>query len=196
MPNLHEILANAQQGDVMTELGNEFGLTPEQTRAAVAALLPAISVGIKRATETPEGLGNLLALMGAQPDLQAMYDDPQSAFADQGPDRGQPGLIGYVRFARCESSDHRSGATTVRGDVIHSEEAVTDPRRRYHLRINAQRAECGEAFSNTSPGGSGRRPRRHTATNIQARRNGSDQASHSSAFRAVASSFSRWGQNA
>jgi hypothetical protein len=84
MPNLYDILADAQQGDALTELGNEFGLTPQQTQAAVAALLPAISVGIKRATETPEGLGNLLALMGSQPDLHAMYDNPQAAFAQQG----------------------------------------------------------------------------------------------------------------
>lgn len=88
MPNLHEILADAQQGDALTELGNEFGLTPQQIQAAVAALLPAISVGIKRATETPEGLGNLLALMGSQPDLHAMYDDPQAAFAQQGKTAG------------------------------------------------------------------------------------------------------------
>jgi hypothetical protein len=84
MPNLYDILSDAQRGDAFTELGNEFGLTPQQTQAAVAALLPAISVGIKRATETPEGLGNLLALMGSQPDLHAMYDDPQAAFTQQG----------------------------------------------------------------------------------------------------------------
>jgi len=52
MPNLYEILADAQQGEAMAELGREFGLTPQQTQAAVAALLPAISLGIKRATAT------------------------------------------------------------------------------------------------------------------------------------------------
>ena len=84
MRNLYEILAGAQQGEAVAELGREYGLTPQQTQAAVAALLPAISMGIKRATATPEGLGNLFALMGGQPDLYAMYDDPQSAFSRQG----------------------------------------------------------------------------------------------------------------
>ena len=74
MANLYETLADAQQGEAMAELGREFGLTTQQTQAAVAALLPAI-LGLKRSTATPEGLGNLLALMGARRDRSAMYDD-------------------------------------------------------------------------------------------------------------------------
>ena len=88
MANLYETLADAQQGEAMAELGREFGLTTQQTQAAVAALLPAISMGLKRSTATPEGLGNLLALMGARQDLYAMYDDPQAAFSRQGRDAG------------------------------------------------------------------------------------------------------------
>ena len=45
--------------------------------------MPAISLGLKRATATPEGLGNLLALMAQQPDLYAAYDDPAAAFSPQ-----------------------------------------------------------------------------------------------------------------
>ena len=60
MANLYEILAEAQNGEAITEIGRAYGLTQEQTEAAVAALLPAISMGLKRSTDTPEGLGNLL----------------------------------------------------------------------------------------------------------------------------------------
>jgi hypothetical protein len=83
MPNLYDMLAEAQHGEAMTSLGDEFGLTPKQTQAAVTALLPAISMGLKRATATPEGLGNLLALMAQQPDLYAAYEDPAAAFSPQ-----------------------------------------------------------------------------------------------------------------
>ncbi len=83
MPNLYDMLAEAQQGEAMSSLGDEFGLTPQQTQAAVTALLPAISLGLKRATATPEGLGNLLALMAQQPSLYAAYDDPAAAFSPQ-----------------------------------------------------------------------------------------------------------------
>jgi hypothetical protein len=44
MANLYEILAGAQQGKAMFALGREFGLSPQQTQAAVTALLPAISM--------------------------------------------------------------------------------------------------------------------------------------------------------
>jgi hypothetical protein len=92
MANLYEILADAQHGEAMAKLGREYGLSPQQTQAAVAALLPAISMGLKRSTTSPEGLGNLFALMGAQPDLLAMYDDPQTAFSRQGQAAGNAAL--------------------------------------------------------------------------------------------------------
>jgi hypothetical protein len=92
MANLYEILADAQSGEAMSELGREFGLSPQQTQLAVAALLPAISMGLKRTTATPEGLGNLLAVMGAQPGLYAMYDDPQVAFSREGQAAGNAAL--------------------------------------------------------------------------------------------------------
>ena len=83
MASLYEILANAQQGEAMAGLGREFGLTPQQTRAAVESLLPAISMGLKQSTATPEGLGDLFAVMGQQRDLYAMYDDPRAALSPQ-----------------------------------------------------------------------------------------------------------------
>src|SRR5262249_19473424 len=84
MPNLYEILDDAGDGKTMAALGREFGLAPQQTQAAVTALLPAISTGLKQATATPEGLGNLFALMAHQRDLEALHGDPRAAFASQG----------------------------------------------------------------------------------------------------------------
>jgi hypothetical protein len=92
MANLYEALAEAQNGEAMSELGQQFGLSPQQTQAAVTALVPAISMGLKRAMATPEGLGNLLAVMGAQPDFDAMYDDPRIAFSREGRDAGNAAL--------------------------------------------------------------------------------------------------------
>jgi hypothetical protein len=88
MAHLDDILANAQGGQGMDTIGREFGLTPEQTQAAVAALLPAISTGLKRATSTPEGVARLLAVTARQRYLRAMYDDPETAFAEPGRDAG------------------------------------------------------------------------------------------------------------
>ncbi|MGH6865216.1 MAG: DUF937 domain-containing protein [Methyloceanibacter sp.] len=92
MANLYGILADAQHGEAMTALSREFGLTPQQTEAAVAALLPAISMGLKQSTATPEGLGNLFALMAQQPELDAIYDDPQVAVSREGRAAGNAAL--------------------------------------------------------------------------------------------------------
>jgi hypothetical protein len=84
MPTLYDLLTEAQDGEALASLGRQFGLSTQQTEAAVTALLPAISTGLKQSTATPEGLGNLFAIMGHQQDLQAMYGDPVAAFARQG----------------------------------------------------------------------------------------------------------------
>jgi hypothetical protein len=84
MPSLNQVLADAQSGEAIAELGQQYGLSPQRTKAAVAALLPAISMGLKRSMATPEGLGDFLALVGAQPGLHAMYNDPQAALSPSG----------------------------------------------------------------------------------------------------------------
>jgi hypothetical protein len=92
MPSLYENLDNAHDGEAMTALGDEFGLTPTQTQAAVTALLPAISTGLKQSTATVDGLGNLFGMMGQQQNLQVMYDDPETAFGPEGVAAGNDAL--------------------------------------------------------------------------------------------------------
>jgi hypothetical protein len=92
MASLYEILDNAHDGEGMTALGRQFGLTPAQTQAAVTALLPAISTGLKQSTATLDGLVKLLGMMGQQQDLHDMYDDPETAFASEGVAAGNDAL--------------------------------------------------------------------------------------------------------
>ena len=84
MATLHDILADAGDGEALVTLGSEFGLSPQQTESAVTALLPAISTGLKKATATPEGLGNLFGIMGYQQDLPEMHGDPEAALGPEG----------------------------------------------------------------------------------------------------------------
>jgi hypothetical protein len=84
MANLFEILDDAHDGEAVTLLGREFELTPKQTEAAVTAMLPAISAGLKQSTATVDGLGNLFAVMGQQKDLHALYDDAETALGPEG----------------------------------------------------------------------------------------------------------------
>jgi hypothetical protein len=92
MPNLYEILDDAQDGEGIAALEREFELTPEQTEAALTALLPAISSGLKQSTATVEGLRNLFSMMGQQQDLPAIYDDPDMTFGPEGLAAGKEAL--------------------------------------------------------------------------------------------------------
>jgi hypothetical protein len=94
MASLYEILDNAHDGEGMTALGRQFGLTPAQTQAAVTALLPAISTGLKQSTATLDGLARLFGMMGQQQDLQDMYDEPETAFGSEGVAAGNDALSG------------------------------------------------------------------------------------------------------
>jgi hypothetical protein len=72
MINLYQILAEAQGGGAMTSLARQFQLTEQQTQAAVDALLPAFSLGLRQMSATPGGFANLFGMM-AQPNFQAMF---------------------------------------------------------------------------------------------------------------------------
>ena len=65
MASLFQALNSAHDGEAVALLGREFELTPKQTEAAVTALLPAISAGLKQSTATVDGLGNLFRGDGA-----------------------------------------------------------------------------------------------------------------------------------
>jgi hypothetical protein len=92
MASLYEILDNAHDGEGIAALGREFGLTSGQTQAALTALLPAISAGLKQSTATVDGLARLFGVMGQQEDLHEMYDDPETAFGSEGVAAGNDAL--------------------------------------------------------------------------------------------------------
>jgi hypothetical protein len=92
MASLYEILDDAHDGEGMNALGRQFGLSPAQTEAAVTALLPAISTGLKQSTATVDGLARLFGMMGQQQDLHEMYDDPETAFGSEGVAAGNDAL--------------------------------------------------------------------------------------------------------
>ncbi len=84
MINLFDIIAQSQQGAGLQTLAQQYGLTMEQTRRATEALLPAFSVGLNRATQSPDafqGFMQQMANFGVNP---GYFDQPQSAFTPQG----------------------------------------------------------------------------------------------------------------
>ena len=61
-------MLQAQNGAGMQNVAQQFGLTPEQTRRAMEALMPAFALGLQRsAMPDPTGLSQMFGMGGARP---------------------------------------------------------------------------------------------------------------------------------
>jgi hypothetical protein len=67
MMNLFEIMQSAQHGQALPNLAQQYGLSLQQTQAALDALLPAFSMGFQRQTRDPYAFGSLAQMMTASP---------------------------------------------------------------------------------------------------------------------------------
>ncbi|RUU30620.1 DUF937 domain-containing protein [Mesorhizobium sp. M6A.T.Ce.TU.016.01.1.1] len=94
MPSLFDILTQAQNGNGMQALAQQFGLSQQQTQSAVEALLPAFSQGLKRNTSDPYGLGSFMTAMASGQHAK-YFEDASRAFSPQGVDEGN-GILGHL----------------------------------------------------------------------------------------------------
>lgn len=84
MMTLFDIMQQAQNGQAMQNLARQYGLSQQQTQAAIEALLPAFSMGLQRQTQDPYAFGSLAQMMAANP-YAKMFD----ANGDGIPDHAQ-----------------------------------------------------------------------------------------------------------
>ncbi len=77
MFNLNDIVQGAQGGQGVNNLARQFGLSPEQTQAAIQALIPSLSAGLQRQAASLDGLSGLLRAL-AQGLHQRSFTDPQT----------------------------------------------------------------------------------------------------------------------
>ncbi|WP_137931711.1 DUF937 domain-containing protein [Mesorhizobium comanense] len=94
MPTLFDMLTQAQNGNGMQALAQQYGLSMQQTQAAVAALLPAFSQGLQRNTADPYGLGAFMTAMASGQHAK-YFEDATRAFSPQGLDEGN-GILGHL----------------------------------------------------------------------------------------------------
>jgi len=94
MPSLFDMFAQAQNGAAMQALAQQFGLSMQQTQAAVQALLPAFSQGLQRNTADPYGMGAFMTAMASGQHAK-YFEDTTRAFSPQGIDEGN-GILGYL----------------------------------------------------------------------------------------------------
>jgi len=94
MPSLFDVFAQAQNGAGMQALAQQYGLSMQQTQAAVQALLPAFSQGLQRNTADPYGMGAFMTAMASGQHAK-YFEDATRAFSPQGIDEGN-GILGHL----------------------------------------------------------------------------------------------------
>jgi len=94
MMPLYDMMMNAQNGEAMRAMAQQFGLSETQMEQAMAALMPAFSTGLKRNAANPMDMSNFLSAL-ASGQHAAYFENLQRAFSPQGRDEGN-GILGHV----------------------------------------------------------------------------------------------------
>lgn len=81
MSNISDILFSAQDGKLVDNLADRFGLTPEQMESAIDALMPALAIGLRNASDNPDALGKVIGAVTTPQHLGA-FDNPELAHSD------------------------------------------------------------------------------------------------------------------
>ena len=90
---LYDMLA-AQNGQAFEALARQFGLSQQQAHAAVEAVLPAFSQGLKQNASDPYGLGTFIAALSSGQHAN-YFDNPANAFSPAGLADGN-GVLGHL----------------------------------------------------------------------------------------------------
>lgn len=94
MMPLFDMMKNAQNGDAMRTMAQQFGLDEKQMEQAMAALMPAFSTGLKRNASNPDGMSDFLSALASGNHAQ-YFENMQNAFTSQGMADGN-GILGHL----------------------------------------------------------------------------------------------------
>jgi hypothetical protein len=109
--NLNDIIQSAQGGAGLQNLANQFGLSPDQTQAAVQAIIPALSKGLQNAAQGG-GLGGIISEM-ASGAHDGSYADPSQTGAAANAGSGALGQIFGNSDVAAQISDQISRVTGI-----------------------------------------------------------------------------------
>jgi hypothetical protein len=80
MYTLLDLMRAAQGGAAMENMSRQFGLSVDQTRRSLEALMPAFALGFQRNAADPTGFANLLRMMGSG-QYAGFFEQPAMAFS-------------------------------------------------------------------------------------------------------------------
>ena len=88
MVNWFDLMRQAQGGHGLENFARQFGLSPQQTNAAIAALMPAFAMGLQRAATDPGAMAQLFRVMSGG-HFPTFWDSPGRAFTPQARQEGK-----------------------------------------------------------------------------------------------------------
>ena len=89
-----ETILNTQDGRAVRQLGSQFGLPPEETQSALAALVPALAAGLQRNMTSEGGMEGLLGALTSG-GHQRYLEDP-STLSDPSTKEDGNGILSHV----------------------------------------------------------------------------------------------------
>lgn len=92
--NLMDMILNGQNDDVVRQVANNFQLDEGQARSAMGALIPALTRGISKEAESPQGLEDLIGALGRGNHRQ--YIDNPAALGQQAAVVEGNGILGHI----------------------------------------------------------------------------------------------------
>lgn len=94
MTPLIEMMKQSGNGQAMEAVARQFGITPEQTEAAMEALMPAFSQGLKRNASDPMGFANFMQALSNGHHVN-YFEHPEQAMSREGMMEGNA-ILGHL----------------------------------------------------------------------------------------------------
>jgi hypothetical protein len=117
--NILDSIMNAGNGAAVRQIGSQLGLDENQTAAALSALVPALSAGLRQNVQSPGGLSGLVSALSAG-NHQRYIDDP-AVLGDPTTVADGNGILGHVLGSKDVSRQvaaQASAQTGVGADVM------------------------------------------------------------------------------
>jgi hypothetical protein len=117
--NILDAIVNAQDGAAVRQLGSQVGLSPDQTTAALSALVPALAAGVQRNLQGQGGLESLMSALSSR--NHAQYIDNPANLGDQSAVAEGNGILGHLLGSKDVSREVASRAaaqTGISADVL------------------------------------------------------------------------------
>ena len=92
--NILESILQSQNGGAVRQLGDQFGLQPDQTQAALAALVPALAAGFQKNMTSQGGLDSLVSALAAG--KHQRYLDDAGALSEASSFQDGNSILGHV----------------------------------------------------------------------------------------------------